>query len=48
MDAFLCGDMPVELFNVCDSSSELSIDIDLGLEVLWLSGDLGGAKARES
>jgi hypothetical protein len=25
------------------SSSELSIDIDLGLEVLWANGDRGGA-----
>ncbi len=47
-DNFRCGEMAGGGFRELKSSSELSMDIDLGLGVRWLNGDRGGANALES
>lgn len=46
-ESFRCGEEVSGCF-VLWSSSELSMDIDLGLAVLCAKGDLGGANALES
>lgn len=46
-ESFRCGEEVSGCFALW-SSSELSMDIDLGLVVLCAKGDLGGANALES
>lgn len=48
VDNFRCGDAADGGFRELKSSSEPSMDIDLGLGVRWLYGDRGGANALES
>lgn len=47
VESFRCGEEVVGGFELW-SSSELSMDIDLGLGVLCAKGDRGGANALES